>query len=276
MEDIVIVGSGPAGLTAAIYAARGGFKPLVIEGMDSGGQLMQTAHVANFPGFGLDAKGPDIIAAIRSQAENAGTRFKMDVVESVDFSGPVKVLNTMMGEKIESKSVIIATGAGVSKTGKPGEARFWGHGISACLTCDGAFYSGKRVAVIGSDSSAQGAKKYLERLGAEVAAIVSPENLVAFNGEGNTLTAIEQLGTVPNQVPVDGAFLVTARVPQTSFLKGALELDSAGYVVINGVNTSIPGVFAAGDCARPHHKQAIVASGDGAIAALEAMAYVRA
>lgn len=269
METIVIIGSGPAGLTAAIYAARAGMKPLVIEGMDQGGQLVQTSHVANFPGFGLEAKGADIIAAMRSHAEKAGARFKMDVVEKVDFSGETKKLFTMMGDEIEARTVVVATGAGVSKTGKPGEAQYWGRGISACLTCDGAFYAGKRAAIVGEGPAAQGAKKYLERLGAEVPAIVEPAKLKAFAGDGKKLSAIETDETIP----VDGVFLVTARVPQTKFLEGALELDASGHIVADGTKTSVSGVFAAGDCARPTHKQAVIAAGDGAVAALEARAF---
>ena len=271
MEQVVVIGSGPAGLTAAIYAARAGMDPLVIEGMESGGQLVQTSHVANFPGFGLEAKGADIIAAMRDHAEKAGARFKMDVVERVDFSGGEKKLFTMMGDEIETKTVIVATGAGVAKTGKPGEAQYWGRGISACLTCDGAFYAGKRAGVVGDGPAAQGAKKYLERLGAEVPAVIPVANLKAFAGDGKRLTAIE---TDVATVPVDGAFLVTARVPQTKFLEGALAMDAGGHVIADGTKTSVAGVFAAGDCARPSHKQAVIAAGDGAIAALEARAHV--
>ena len=154
MENLVIIGSGPAGLTAGIYAARAGLQPLVLEGLESGGQLMQTQHVANYPGFAATTSGPAIIAAIRAQAEAAGVRFKMDVVEKVDFTGEPKKLFTMMGDTLEARAVIVATGAGVTKTGLPGEAKFFGRGISACLTCDGAFYTGKTVVVVGDGAAA--------------------------------------------------------------------------------------------------------------------------
>ena len=288
MENIIIIGSGPAGMSAGIYAARAGMKPIVLEGLESGGQLMQTQHVANYPGFSETVSGPTIIAAMRKQAETAGVKFVMDVVESVDFTGPVKKLSTMMGDTLEAKTVIIATGAGVTKTNRPGEAKYWGRGISACLTCDGAFYAGKKVVVVGEGPAAQGAKTYLTRCGAEVVAIVAPADVKSFDGDGSHLTGIT-LGLAVPQSPVgqsdnpqsnnqtilcDGLFLVTARSPQTKFLCDALARDATGHIVVEGTKTSVPGVYAAGDCARPRHKQAVIAAGDGALAALEAMAYL--
>ncbi|MCR5413717.1 MAG: FAD-dependent oxidoreductase [Kiritimatiellae bacterium] len=274
MQKLTIIGSGPAGLSAGIYAARGGVKPVVLEGLESGGQLMQTQHVANYPGFPGVAKGPDIIAAIRRQAEEAGVAFVMDAVKSVDFSGGTKKLMTLMGDTIETQAVIIASGAGVTKTDLPGEAKYFGRGISACLTCDGAFYAGKRAVVVGEGPASAGAKVYLERLGATVPAIVKPSDAAEFTGDGPKFTGVKlKDGT---SVAADGAFLVTARTPQTSFVAGALELDAKGHVVTSGgVKTAVPGVFAAGDCARPKHKQAVIAAGDGALAALEALEYLR-
>ncbi len=273
MENLIIIGSGPAGLTAGIYAARAGLKPVVLDGLEQGGQLMQTQHVANYPGFAETMTGPAIISAMRAQAEKAGVRFVMDVVRSVDFSGEVKRLNTLMGDVLEARAVVVATGAGVTKTNLPGEAQFFGRGISACLTCDGSFYAGRRAVVVGSGPSALGAKTYLTRLGAEVPAILEPSQLKAFVGEAGHLTAVELAdGT---RVETDGVFLVTARTPQTAFLGDALALDATGHVVTTeGVKTAVPGVYAAGDCARPRHKQAVVAAGDGALAALEAQAYL--
>lgn len=273
MENLVILGSGPAGLTAAIYAARAGLKPVVLEGVEPGGELVKTPHVANYPGFPGTVSGSDIISAIRSQAEALGVDFRLDAAESVDFSDPsVKRISTMIGETIESKAVIVATGAGVAKTGRPGEARYFGRGISACLTCDGAFYKGRGVAVVGSGPSASAARRYLERCGAEVRAEVPVEELAEFEGDGSKLTAVKR--TDGTSVQCDGAFLVTARRPQTAFLGGALELDSGGHVVVNRSQTSVRGVFAAGDCAEPKFKQAVVAAGDGAVAAMEAAGYI--
>lgn len=272
MENVVIVGSGPAGLAAGIYAARAGLKPLVLEGLESGGQLMQTQHVANYPGFPGTVTGPAVIAAMRTQAEQAGVRFAMDAVESVDFSGDVKVLNTMMGDALEAQAVILATGAGVTKTNLPGEAKYWGRGISACLTCDGAFYAGKRVVVVGEGPATQGAKAYLARCGAEVAAVLAPAEVASFDGDGAHLTGVARKDG--STVPTDGLFLVTARTPQTAFLGDAVARDAAGHVVVDGTKTSVPGVFAAGDCANPRFKQAVIAAGQGAQAALEAGAFL--
>ena len=273
MENVVIVGSGPAGLTAGLYAARAGVKPLVLEGLEPGGQLMQTQHVANYPGIPGTVAGADIIAVLRRQAEEAGARFALDAVEFVDFTAPVKKLTTLMGETLEARAVIVASGAGARKTNLPGEAAYWGRGISACLTCDGAFYAGRKVAVVGEGSAVRGAERYLARCGAEVVATCPPAEVASFDGDGKHLTGISRRGGKP-PIPCDGLFLVTARVPQTAFLGDALARDAAGYIVVSGVRTSVPGVFAAGDCARPRYKQAVIAAGDGALAALEALAFL--
>ena len=283
MEDIIIIGSGPAGMTAGLYAARAGLKPVVLEGLESGGQLMQTQHVANYPGFVGTVSGPQIIKAMREQAEQAGVRFVMDAVQSVDFRrGGVPaaseqnaanlLLRTLMGDVLEAKAVIVATGAGVTKTNLPGEAKYWGRGISACLTCDGAFYKDRRVVIVGEGPAAAGAKTYLMRCGATIAAILPPSEIKEFTGDGTHLTGVAR--TDGETVATDGLFLVTARTPQTKFLGTALALDATGYVVTDGTKTSVPGVFAAGDCMRPRHKQAVVAAGDGAVAAMEAMSFL--
>ena len=283
MEDIIIIGSGPAGMTAGLYAARAGLKPVVLEGLESGGQLMQTQHVANYPGFVGTVSGPQIIKAMREQAEQAGVRFVMDAVQSVDFrrggvpAAPEQdpanlLLHTLMGDVLEAKAVIVATGAGVTKTNLPGEAKYWGRGISACLTCDGAFYKDKRVVIVGEGPAAAGAKAYLMRCGATIAAILPPSEIKEFTGDGTHLTGVAR--TDGETVATDGLFLVTARTPQTKFLGTALALDATGYVVTDGTKTSVPGVFAAGDCMRPRHKQAVVAAGDGAVAAMEAMSFL--
>ena len=283
MEDIIIIGSGPAGMTAGLYAARAGLKPVVLEGLESGGQLMQTQHVANYPGFVGTVSGPQIIKAMREQAEQAGVRFVMDAVQSVDFrrggvpaapeQNPANLLlRTLMGDVLEAKAVIVATGAGVTKTNLPGEAKYWGRGISACLTCDGAFYKDKRVVIVGEGPAAAGAKTYLMRCGAMIAAILPPSEIKEFTGDGTHLTGVAR--TDGEMVATDGLFLVTARTPQTKFLGTALALDATGYVVTDGTKTSVPGVFAAGDCMRPRHKQAVVAAGDGAVAAMEAMSFL--
>ena len=273
LENLIIIGSGPAGMTAGIYAARAGLKPVILEGMESGGQLLQTQHVANYPGFPETVPGATIISSIRRQAESAGVRFVMDEVRSVDFSSSIKKLSTLMGDTLETKCVIIATGAGVAKTNLPGEAKYWGHGISACLTCDGAFYAGRTVIIVGTGPTTLGAQNYLAKLGANVAAILAPIDIQSFDGDVKRLTGVTKKDGIT--VKADGVFLVTARRPQTDFLKGAIDLDDKGHIITTSSKTSVPGVFAAGDCAEPHHKQAVIAAGDGARAALEAQEHLR-
>ena len=264
MEKAIIVGSGPAGLTAGIYLARAGLRPLVIEGMESGGQLMTTNHVDNYPGLGL-VTGPKLIAAIREQAERLGVRFAMDEVTAVSPASDRVSAKGMIAD-YECEKLLVATGAGVEKTNLPGEARYWGRGISACVTCDAAFYAGKRVAIVGAGPGTTGAKAYLEKAGAQVVGIVAPDEVGEFQGDGQKLTQVGDLA-------VDGAFIVTARVPQTGFLRGVVDLDDKGFVVTqNRVLTSSPRIFAAGDCAEPKFRQAIIAAGDGAYAALAMLA----
>lgn len=266
MEKTIIIGSGPAGLTAGIYLARAGLSPLVLEGMESGGQLMTTNHVDNFPGFGATT-GPEIVKSIRAQAERLGVRFQMDEVTSLERQGDHIELIGMIGT-YSARSVLVATGASIEKTGLPGEAQYWGRGISGCLTCDAAFYKGKRVVVVGTGPAAQAAKNYLEKVGDIVVGVVAPDEARSFSGDGAKLTQV-------GEIPADGAFIVTRRIPQTKFLKG-VELDESGTIVTHDrVCTSVPGVFAAGDCAQPKFRQAIIAAGDGAFAALAISSYLK-
>lgn len=265
-ENAVIVGSGPAGLTAGIYLARAGLKPVVLEGMEAGGQLMTTNHVDNFPGLG-NTTGPEVIKAMRSQAERTGVKFVMDEVTALEKTGETVKLTGMIGE-YEARAVLAATGASVQKTGLPGEAQYWGRGISGCLVCDAAFYKDRKTVVIGEGPSAQAAKKYLETVGSQVAAVLSPSEVGSFEGDGQKLTKV-------GGVETDGAFLVTRRIPQTRFLKG-VELDEAGCIKVHDrVKTNVAGIFAAGDCVQPKYRQAIIAAGDGAYAALAMAEYLR-
>lgn len=266
MEKTIIIGSGPAGLTAGIYLARAGLSPLLLEGMESGGQLMTTNHVDNFPGFG-PTTGPEIVKSIRAQAERLGVRFQMDEVTSLERQGDHIELIGMIGN-YSARSVLVATGASIEKTGLPGEAQYWGRGISGCLTCDAAFYKGKRVVVVGTGPAAQAAKNYLEKVGDIVVGVVAPDEARSFSGDGAKLTQV-------GEIPADGAFIVTRRIPQTKFLKG-VELDESGTIVTHDrVCTSVSGVFAAGDCAQPKFRQAIIAAGDGAFAALAISSYLK-
>lgn len=294
-ENLVIVGSGPAGLTAGIYAARSGLSPLVVEGMLSGGQLTETAEVENFPGFSEAVSGLDLMTSMHVQAERAGVRFAMDAISSVDFSGPVLRLSGMAGD-YEAKCVIIATGATPRWTGLPGEDTYKYHGISSCAVCDGNFHKGKDVAVVGGGDTAladaihlakicrsvtlihrrdsfRGTKVLLDRvLAAANIRVLKNTQVLSFDGDGKRLESLKL--SSGETLHVSGAFVAIGHVPQTDFLKGALDLDEEGYVRTNGVDTSVPGVFVAGDCANPIYKQAVVAASTGAQAAQEAQRYL--
>lgn len=295
MENIVIVGSGPAGLTAGIYAARAGFAPLVIEGMLSGGQLTETAEVENFPGFAESVSGLDLMMSMRKQAEKAGVRFAMDAITSVDFSATPHKLEGM-SKQYEAKCVIIATGATPRWTQLPGEDTYKYRGISSCAVCDGNFHRGKDVAVIGGGDTALADAIHLAKICATVTLIhrrdtfrgtkvlvdrvlATPNiktlmntEVLSFEGDEKKLNALKlSNGEV---LTVSGAFVAIGHDPQTAFLKGALDLDEAGYVRTDGVKTSVAGVFAAGDCANPLYKQAVVAASTGAQAAQAAQEYL--
>ena len=294
-EKLVIVGSGPAGLTAGIYASRAGLAPLVIEGMLSGGQLTETAEVENYPGFADPVSGLQIMNAMRSQAEKAGVRFSTDAIVSVDFSGRPFVLSGMM-KTYSASCAIIATGATPRWTGLPGEDVYKYRGISSCAVCDGNFHRGKDVVVIGGGDTAladalhlakicrtvtlvhrrsafKGTKVLVERVLAEANIEVLMDTEVAsFEGDGRRLQAVRLSNA--RTLEVSGAFVAIGHVPQTGFLEGALDLDGEGYVRTDGVATNVPGVFAAGDCANPHHKQAVVAASSGAQAAQAAQGFL--
>lgn len=295
-ENLLIIGSGPAGLTAGIYAARAGLSPLVIEGMQAGGQLTETAEVENFPGFAEAVSGLDLMTSMRSQAERAGVRFAMDVITAVDFSGPVRRLSGM-ADSYEAPSVILATGATPRWTGLPGEDVYKYRGISSCAVCDGNFHKGKDVAVIGGGDTAladaihlskicrsvalihrrdsfRGTKVLVDRvLAASNVQIFKKTQVLSFEGDGKRLVSLRL--SDGRTLPVSGAFVAIGHIPQTGFLKGAVDLDGEGYVRTEGVATNVPGVFVAGDCANPLYKQAVVAASTGAQAAQEAQRYLQ-
>ncbi len=303
VRNVVILGSGPAGLTAAIYAARANLRPLVIEGLQSGGQLIQTADVENYPGFVEPVGGAALMGAMRQQAERCGVQFLMDEVTGLDLAGATKRLETMMGSTITARALIIATGAAARWTGLAGEAKYRNRGISACATCDGAFYRGKDVVVIGGGDTAMADALYLARLCASVTVIhrrdrfraskVLAERVLAtanitvlwntvvdeFLGDGKRLSALRLKNVLTGECAeraAAGAFVAIGHDPTTKFLAGKVDLDAAGYVVVSRQRTSVEGVFAAGDCADPYYKQAVIAAGAGAAAALEAEAYLQA
>ena len=304
MENVVIVGSGPAGLTAAIYAARANLSPVVIEGMQPGGQLTQTTEVENFPGFEKPVEGPDLVATMHRQAERFGVRFMMDEVTGCDFTGEAKKVTLTVGGTLETRTVIIATGASARYLGLASEQQLMGKGVSACATCDGSFFKGQRVAVVGGGDTAMEDALYLSRLAAHVTVIhrrdafraskimsdrvlsaanidvvwnaVVEEVLDAAKGEVTGLRLKDVKTGAISERAVEGVFVAIGHVPNTAAFSGQVTLDGEGYVVADHTRTSTPGVFAAGDVQDRHYKQAVTAAGTGCQAALEAERYLTA
>ncbi len=304
MRKVIIIGSGPAGLTAAIYTARAKLEPLVLEGgflpagelMTPGGQLMITSEVENFPGFPEPVTGPELIDRCRAQCQRFGSEHRDAVAEDVDFSGfPLKVL--VEGEWLETATVIIATGANARWLGIPGEERLMNRGVSACATCDGAFFQDKRVAVVGGGDSAMEEANFLTRYATEVTiihrrdefraskimaerAMKNPKIKVAWNRKPDEVLGKERVegvrlvSTVDDNVDildVDGVFMAIGHTPNTSIFKGHLDLRDDGYIKVHdNTSTSVHGVFAAGDVADSRYRQAITAAGMGCMAALDA------
>jgi thioredoxin reductase (NADPH) len=301
MENVIILGTGCAGLTAAIYAARANLNPLVLEGTQPGGQLTTTSEVENFPGFPEGVDGFMLTDNMRQQAAKFGTRFEHDRIDSVDFSGPVKKL--ISGSKTyEAKSVIIATGAAPKLLGIPGEQKFYGgHGVTTCATCDGAFYRKMEVVVIGGGDSAAEEALFLTRFASKVTLIHRRDKLRAseimaqrvddhaqidkawnsapveiLGGEDGKVRAIlvKDVNTgAEREIPCKGVFIAIGHKPNTDFVKGTLECDENGYIVCpdnSTVRTAIEGVFVAGDCSDHVYRQAITAAGMGCRAAIEA------
>ena len=302
-HDLIILGSGPAGCTAALYAARAGLKPLVLEGSQPGGQLTQTTDIENFPGLEKPVNGYDLVVSMRRQAERFGAVFEMDEAVGADFSGPVKKVETMVAGTLEARAVILATGASARWLGLPAEQALIGRGVSGCATCDGAFFRGKEVAVIGGGDVACEDALFLARLCSKVWLIHRRDALRASKVMADRVLAnavIEPIwDTVVDDVlapaagavtavrlrnvkdgslrdlPISGLFVAIGHTPNTAFLKGAVDLDPRGYVAVrDGVRTSAEGVFAAGDVMDPDYKQAVIAAGAGAKAALEAERYL--
>lgn len=303
MENLVIIGSGPAGLTAAIYAARANLSPLVVEGVAPGGQLVQTFEIENYPGFPEPVSGQELMDKMRCQAERLGVRFVSDEVETPDLVSPVKKLPlAFSGDVLECRAVIIATGAAARYLGLQSESALRGHGVSGCATCDGAFYKGKDVAVVGGGDTALSDALYLSRICNSVtlvhrrdsfraAKILSERVASAANITVKWFSVIDEVlgvserkvtgvrlrnvndGSVED-VHVQGLFVAIGHKPNTDIFRGILELDEAGYIVAESGRTSLPGVFAAGDVQDPRYRQAIAAAGSGCIAALEAERFI--
>ena len=297
IREVIIIGSGPAGLTAAIYNARAELKPLVIAGFEYGGQLMNTTLVENYPGFVDGIDGPVLMQNMMKQAEKYGAEFVYENAVEVDFSGEVKTVKTDSGKEFKARSVIIATGSSPRRLHVPGEDEFYGRGVSVCATCDAAFYRDKIVAVVGGGDSAMEESTYLTKFAKKVYVIHRRSEFRASKVMQNKVFNNDKIEIIWNsqvveikgsqfvetlvlentqtgeksEIKVDGLFLAIGHVPNTKFLEGKVELDEHGYVVVtDNTKTSVDGVFVAGDVRDYKYQQAITAAGMGCMAALDA------
>jgi thioredoxin reductase (NADPH) len=298
MYDVVILGAGPAGLTAAIYAARANLAPLVIAGPLFGGQLALTTEVENFPGFPDGVLGPELMELMKRQAERFGAEVRLGEVTEVTLTRyPFRL--RLNGEFLEAKALIVATGASPRLLGVPGEDEFFGKGVSTCATCDGFFYRGKTVAVVGGGDSAVEEGTFLTRYASKVYIIHRRDRLrasqilqaramkndkIAFIWDtvvdqiigdaqrGVTAVHLRNVKTgAERDLPVDGVFIAIGHVPNTKLFEGQLKLDEQGYIVTDTrMHTNIKGVFACGDCQDYIYRQAVTAAGTGCMAAIEA------
>jgi thioredoxin reductase (NADPH) len=303
VRDVIVVGSGPAGYTAAIYTARANLRPLVVEGVQYGGALMNTTEVENFPGFVDGVIGPDLMDSMRKQAERFGAQFVTDDATALDLSGDVKVV-TVGGTEYRGRAVILATGSGYREIGLDNEKRLSGHGVSWCATCDGFFFRGQHIAVVGGGDSAMEEATFLTRFAETVTVIHRRDSLRASKimqerAFGNDKirflwdTVVEDvLGQdrveglrVRNArtdevstLDVTGLFVAIGHDPRSELLRGQVELDAEGYVVVDApsTRTNLSGVFACGDLVDHTYRQAITAAGSGCAAALDAERWLAA
>jgi thioredoxin reductase (NADPH) len=302
---MLIIGSGPAGLSAAIYGARAGMEPIVVQGLQPGGQLTITTDVENYPGFREVIQGPWLMQEMQAQAEHVGTRMLWDTIVEVDLSGsPFRAIGDG-GDVYEGDTLVIATGAQAKWLGAPGEQEFSGKGVSACATCDGFFYRGKKVVVIGGGNTAVEEALYLTNHSQDVTLIHRRDSLRAekilqdrlfahpsikvlwnkaierFVGDASGLTGVELKDTVTGAIltePTQGAFVAIGHAPSTELFKGKLEMDANGYLLVEPgtPKTAIPGVFACGDVMDHVYRQAVTAAGTGCMAALDAERFLAA
>jgi len=302
IEDIVIIGSGPAGYTAAVYAARANLAPLVIEGYQSGGLLMLTSDVENFPGFPEGIQGPDLMTRMRGQAERFGARFVQKNATSVDFT-KVPLAVFIEQEKVEARTVIISTGASTKWLDLESERRLLGKGVSSCATCDGAFFKNSRLVVAGGGDSAMEEATFLTRFASKVTVVHRRDSLRASKimqdrARNNpkidfiwNAAVVDVLGTngvsgvrlrdlvslEEREFPCEGLFVAIGHEPNTTFLRGRLALDEKGYIVMPHrptTRTSVAGVFAAGDVQDTIYRQAVTAAASGCSAAIDAERYL--
>ncbi|GAB2528877.1 thioredoxin-disulfide reductase [Paramicrobacterium agarici] len=303
MHNVIIIGSGPAGYTAAIYAARAELEPIVIaSSVEAGGELMNTTDVENFPGFPEGILGPELMTKMQAQAERFGAQVVYDDVDSVQLDGPVKTVKTMLGDTYEARSVIVATGSAYRKIGLDDEERLSGRGVSWCATCDGFFFKGKTIAVVGGGDSAMEEATFLTRFAEKVyivhrrdslraskimqeRALSNPKiefvwnnEVVGISGE-DAVTGLTLRNTVDgaeSHLDVQGLFVAIGNDPRTHLVHGQLDLTDEGTIAVDGRSskTNLAGVFAAGDVIDPTYRQAATAAGSGTVAALDAEHYL--
>jgi len=301
MRNVTIIGSGPAGLTAAIYAARANLSPLLIEGLQAGGQLTTTTEVENYPGFHHAIMGPELMKEMRAQAERFGTEFLAGEVTAVDLKHSPLSLTVNGEERIETRTLIIASGASAIQLGVLGESRLMGHGVSTCATCDGYFFRGKELVVVGGGDSAMEEATFLTKFATRVFVVHRRDKLRAskimqdraFKNEKITFiwnSVVEEIlgkevvtGVRLRNLQTDqtsdlscaGMFVAIGHNPNTSLFAGQTEMDTKGYILTkNGTATNVPGVFAAGDVQDSRYRQAVTAAGSGCMAAMDAERYL--
>jgi thioredoxin reductase (NADPH) len=300
-HKLIIIGSGPAGLTAGVYAARANLNPLIIEGKKPGGQLMGTTYVENWPGE-KSILGPQLMQNMIEHARHFGCEFLSGEITKVDFSGRPFKLWTNKNHELQAHAIIIATGAVPNKLGCPGEAEYWGKGVSTCAVCDGVFYRDKKVVIIGGGDTAMEEASFMTKFTDDVTIIHLLDTLTAsfamqervvndkrikiiynstvtnFHGDGKNLTeitVIDQKTKKTTQMAVGAVFIAIGLKPSTDLFKGQLELEKSGYMVVTDhTKTSVEGIFSAGDVGDYRYRQAITSAGSGCMAALDAEKYL--
>ena len=304
--NTIIIGSGPAGYTAAIYAARADLNPIIYTGLEPGGQLTTTTEVDNFPGYPNGVDGPTMMNELKKQAERFGTKVEIDFISKVDFSkerGGIHKLYTQNGDEIRSKTVIISTGASAKYLGLPSEKRLIGGGVSACAVCDGFFYKNQDVAIVGGGDTAIEEATYLAKICSKVTMLVRKDHFRASKAMQNRLANFDNIEVLFNHeieevigdsvvegikiknnlnsevsiLKITGLFIAIGHTPNTDIFKGFVEMDDGGYIITDkaSTKTNIHGVFAAGDVQDKDYRQAITAAGTGCMAALDAERYLQ-